>query len=60
MVVLGIDPGYAIVGYGAVETLRAYVRDGARDRTVLSDLKSYFGLSEEEMAHYFGTVASNE
>ena len=39
-----------------VEVLRAYVRDGARTANVLRDMQSYFGLTEEEMKHYFGSV----
>ncbi|MBO4217786.1 MAG: CotH kinase family protein [Clostridia bacterium] len=38
----------------AVEKIRAYFRDGARDRTVLTDVKRYFGLSDEQMKEYFG------
>jgi len=41
----------------ALENLRAYVRDGVRDRRVLDDLKSYFSLSDDEMTHYFGEKA---
>jgi len=38
----------------AVEKLRAYVRDGARDTLVLEDIKDYFDLTDEQMASYFG------
>jgi hypothetical protein len=37
-----------------LERLYNYVRDGKRDQNVLADLKSYFHLSSEEMAAYFG------
>lgn len=38
----------------AVETLRTYVRDGARDKQVLADIKDYFNLTDEQMTSYFG------
>ena len=38
----------------AVERMRAYVRGGVRDERVKWDLKNYFGLSDAEMAAYFG------
>ena len=37
-----------------VEELRQYVRDGARNQVVLSDIQGYFGLTDAEMAAYFG------
>ena len=37
-----------------VELLKNFVRDGARDATVLAGIKNYFGLSSEEMTAYFG------
>ena len=37
-----------------VEKLRQYVRDGARDKVVLADIQNYFGLTDAEMAAYFG------
>ena len=37
-----------------VELLKDFVRDGARDATVLAGIKNYFGLSSEEMTAYFG------
>ncbi len=40
----------------AVEKLRAYVRDGARDAIVLKDLQDYFDLTDAEMESYFGEV----
>lgn len=42
----------------ALESLRAYVRGGARDRNVLSDLQNYFSLTDAEMTAYFGEKAS--
>lgn len=38
----------------AVEKLRTYVRDGARDKQVLADIQDYFDLTDEEMTAYFG------
>jgi len=47
--------GYSVSGWqSAVEQLRAYVRDGVRDRRVLDDLQTYFSLSDAEMIGYFG------
>ena len=40
----------------AVDELRAYFKDGARDATVLKDLKNYFHLTDEQMEHYFGDL----
>ena len=40
----------------AVDELRAYFKDGARDATVLKDLKRYFNLTDEQMEYYFGEV----
>ncbi len=40
----------------AVEALRTYFKDGARDATVLKDIKNYFHLTDEEMEDYFGDV----
>ena len=40
----------------AVEEIRAYFKDGARDAIVLKDIKRYFNLSDEQMAYYFGDV----
>lgn len=37
-----------------VEALRAYVRDGARNKVVLADIQSYFDLTDAEMKSYFG------
>jgi hypothetical protein len=39
---------------GAVNRLRNYVKDGARNNHVKQDLQNYFGLTEEEMQSYFG------
>ena len=38
----------------AVEKLRTYVRDGARDKQVLADIQGYFKLTDDEMTAYFG------
>ena len=38
----------------SVQALRNYVNDGKRDKNVLADLKTYFGLSKAEMEAYFG------
>lgn len=38
----------------AVEKLRSYVRDDARTKTVLKDLKNYFDLTDAQMNSYFG------
>ena len=38
----------------SVENLRAYFRDGARDKNVLKDIKDYFNLSDSQMKSYFG------
>ncbi|MBQ1965272.1 MAG: CotH kinase family protein [Clostridia bacterium] len=38
----------------ALKTIRNYVKDGKRDDLVKSDLKQYFGLSDQEMESYFG------
>ncbi len=47
--------GYSVSAWeNAVERLRAYVRDGARDKTVLADIKDYFDLTDQEMNAYFG------
>ena len=47
--------GVSYAGWeAAVEALRSYVRNGARDRVVLADIQAYFGLSDAEMASYFG------
>lgn len=40
----------------SVQALRDYVNDGKRDKNVLADLKTYFGLSQAEMEYYFGEV----
>ena len=40
----------------AVQELRDYVKDGKRTRTVLNSLRSYFYLSDEKMAYYFGDL----
>lgn len=40
----------------AVEKLRTYVRNGARNELVLKDLKDYFNLSDAQMQSYFGSV----
>ena len=40
----------------SVQALRNYVNDGKRDKNVLADLKTYFGLSKAEMEAYFGDV----
>ena len=40
----------------AVDELRAYFKDGARDATVLKDLKNYFHLTDEQMEQYFGDL----
>ncbi len=38
----------------AVQKIRDYFKDGARDKTVLSDIKRYFGLTDLQMIEYFG------
>ena len=38
----------------AVEKLRSYVRDDARTKTVLKDLKNYFDLTDAQLNSYFG------
>lgn len=47
--------GYSVSRWEtSVESLRTYVRDGARDRTVLADLQEYFSLTDAEINRYFG------
>ena len=38
----------------SVEQMRNYVRGGARTTRVLADLQDFFGLTDAEMASYFG------
>lgn len=47
--------GYTVAGWkNAVKKMYDYVKDGARTKNVLTDIKSYFGLSDEQMKSYFG------
>ena len=47
--------GMSVSGWNsAVAKLYEFVKDGARDKNVLKDLKSYFGLSDAQMKEYFG------
>ena len=47
--------GKSLSGWNsAMDKLYDYVKDGKRDANVLRDLKSYFGLSDEQMKSYFG------
>ena len=39
-----------------VEGLRKFVRDEARTKAMLKNLKSYFSLTNAEMEHYFGDL----
>lgn len=39
-----------------LDVLRAFVRDGNRDKAVLKSIKNYFGLSDAEMTNYFGSL----
>ena len=38
----------------AVQRVRNYVKDGVRTTAVKANLKSYFSLTDEQMAAYFG------
>ena len=42
--------------YEWLEKMRAIVRDGRRNITVLKDIKAYFGLSDAQMNEYFGAL----
>jgi hypothetical protein len=42
--------------YEWLEKMRAIVRDGRRNITVLKDIKAYFGLSDAQMDEYFGAL----
>ena len=47
--------GYSVNGWkSSVQKLYDYVKDGARDKNVLKDIKSYFNLSDAQMKEYFG------
>lgn len=47
--------GFSVSAWNsAVERLKDFVRDGKRDTNVLIGIKSYFGLSDEQMISYFG------
>ncbi len=47
--------GFTVAQWNAaVEKIRLYFKNGARDLTVLRDIKKYFGLSDGEMISYFG------
>ena len=39
-----------------IETLKNYVRGGARLMTFLKGVKNYFGLSDSEMKSCFGSM----
>ena len=47
--------GYTVSGWkNAVKKIYDYVKDGARTKNVLKDIKSYFNLSDDQMKTYFG------
>lgn len=47
--------GYTVAGWkNAVKKMYDYVKDNARTKTVLKDIKSYFKLSDDQMKSYFG------
>ena len=49
--------GYSVKSWkNAVQQVRDYTKNNARTKLVLSDLKSYFNLSDEDMVHYFGEM----
>lgn len=47
--------GYSVSGWNnAVQKMYNYVKGGARTDNVLRDIKSYFGLTDDQMKYYFG------
>ena len=47
--------GYTVSGWkSSVQKLYDYVKDGARTKNVLRDIKNYFNLSDTQMQEYFG------
>ncbi len=49
--------GRSVSGWeSAVQLLRDFVADGARNQTVLADIQSYFSLTDAQMESYFGNV----
>ena len=47
--------GYTVGGWkSSVQKLYDYVKDGARTKNVLRDIKNFFNLSDAQMQEYFG------
>ena len=47
--------GRSVSGWNdAIQRIRNYTKDGARDKRVKNDLKSYFNLTDAQMKSYFG------
>ena len=42
--------------YHWLEEMKKIIRDGRRNITVLRNIKTYFGLSDEQMTYYFGSL----
>ena len=44
-----------IHGQNSLQTIRNFIKDGKRNKHMMNEIKTYFGLSDEQMTGYFGS-----